>query len=94
MATVKYFSGTAQVDSIRSIKNAEFSALFPGIRGLKDDGYHRWAGFISGKLVPITRRVFFKSNPSLHKCDARCLNATGHNCECSCGGKNHGAGNG
>ena len=24
------------------------------------------------------------------KCDARCENAKGHNCECSCGGKNHG----
>jgi hypothetical protein len=23
-------------------------------------------------------------------CDARCTNARGHNCECSCGGKNHG----
>lgn len=28
-----------------------------------------------------------------HKgCDARCQSATGHTCECSCGGKNHGAG--
>lgn len=25
-----------------------------------------------------------------HVCDARCMNATGPNCECSCGGKNHG----
>lgn len=25
-----------------------------------------------------------------HKCDARCMNATGPNCECSCGGQNHG----
>lgn len=27
-----------------------------------------------------------------HKCDARCTSAKGHSCECSCGGKNHGAG--
>lgn len=27
-----------------------------------------------------------------HKCDARCVNAKGHNCECSCGGANHGKG--
>lgn len=27
-----------------------------------------------------------------HKCDARCLNARGHNCTCSCGGLNHGRG--
>jgi hypothetical protein len=25
-------------------------------------------------------------------CDARCTNARGHNCECSCGGANHGSG--
>jgi hypothetical protein len=25
-------------------------------------------------------------------CDGRCMGATGHNCECSCGGKNHGVG--
>lgn len=25
-----------------------------------------------------------------HKCDARCLNARGHKCTCSCGGMNHG----
>jgi hypothetical protein len=27
-----------------------------------------------------------------HKCDARCLNAKGPECTCSCGGANHGAG--
>ena len=39
-----------------------------------------------------TRIVEFKSNPSRHECDARCMNATGRvmKCECSCGGKNHG----
>jgi hypothetical protein len=26
-----------------------------------------------------------------HVCDARCTSATGFNCECQCGGKNHGA---
>lgn len=25
-------------------------------------------------------------------CDARCTGARGHTCDCSCGGKNHGAG--
>lgn len=27
-----------------------------------------------------------------HKCDARCTHARGGNCECSCGGANHGKG--
>lgn len=39
------------------------------------------------------RKVEFKSNPSLHKCGPRCQNATGFQCECACGGRNHGAGN-
>lgn len=28
---------------------------------------------------------------SAHKCDSRCTNAVGPNCECSCNGKNHGS---
>lgn len=28
------------------------------------------------------------------KCDARCMSSKGHNCECSCGGLNHGASHG
>lgn len=42
--------------------------------------------------VQCSRAIEFKRNPSLHKCDARCLNAKGHSCECSCGGANHGKG--
>ncbi len=26
-----------------------------------------------------------------HNCDSRCTGARGHDCECSCGGANHGA---
>lgn len=26
-------------------------------------------------------------------CDARCTGASGHNCECQCGGRNHGSDN-
>lgn len=44
--------------------------------------------------LPVERIVNYKSNPSKHECDARCMNASGRtmNCECSCGGKNHGKG--
>lgn len=44
----------------------------------------------AGELVIADRVIFYKNRPSLHKCDARCETAKGHNCECSCGGKNHG----
>lgn len=36
------------------------------------------------------RRLNGKHNPD-HVCDARCTNARGSNCECSCAGANHGA---
>ena len=41
-----------------------------------------------------TRIVIRKNNPSRHECDSRCMNATGRTmqCECACGGKNHGKG--
>lgn len=39
---------------------------------------------LSGKL--INGRFSAK-----RKCDARCLNAKGPNCECQCGGANHGS---
>jgi hypothetical protein len=48
----------------------------------------------NGELLAATRMIEFKSNPSRHECDARCMNATGRvmKCECSCNGKNHGRG--
>lgn len=44
--------------------------------------------------IKITRTVTMKSNPSRHECDTRCMNASGRtmNCECACGGRNHGKG--
>lgn len=44
--------------------------------------------------IRATRIVIRKANPSRHECDARCVNASGRTmqCECSCGGKNHGRG--
>lgn len=46
-------------------------------------------------LCGCNREIYFRdvkgvTNPD-HNCDARCLSATGHNCECACGGRNHGA---
>lgn len=38
------------------------------------------------------RMVERKANPSNHRCDDRCLNATGTKCECACNGANHGRG--
>lgn len=93
MATVRYFNEAERVSYLKPVDNADFAAMFPGVRGVRYDSFARIVGkSAAGAVCPITRQVFFKANPSLHKCDARCLNAKGHNCECSCGGSNHGRG--
>jgi hypothetical protein len=100
MATAKtiHFSGDQPVFAVWNMGNREFAERFPGVKGMRADSFSRWVGYASeGDLCsaptfPVTRRIYFKRNPSLHKCDARCQHAKGHNCECSCGGKNHGIG--
>lgn len=49
---------------------------------------------ITKQWLQVSRTVEYKSNPSRHECDDRCIMATGRmmKCECKCGGKNHGRG--
>ena len=99
MAKMMHFSGTTELSWIDAMPNKEFAAKFGDAFALKYDSFHKFVGsadpynrFAKQVMLPVTRSVKFKSNPSLHKCDARCMNAKGHSCECSCHGKNHGAG--
>lgn len=98
MADMRYFTeidGQAvRLAGITHIPNAEFAALFPGVKGRRADSFSRWVGWLEGEreLRPLLRSIEYKRNPSLHKCDARCRHAKGHSCECSCGGANHGRG--
>ena len=91
MATFKYFNGNTELTSVMAIDNAKFEEI-GGVKSKHNrfDSFKRMAGKIDGVLVPVTRMIEYKSRPSLHKCDARCQNSTGHVCECSCGGKYHG----
>jgi hypothetical protein len=94
-ARVIYFSDTTEVSSIIYIRNEEFAAKFPGVKGRRVDSFSMLAGWKAGDmhtLLPVTRVIDYKRNPSLHKCDVRCQHAKGRSCECSCGGKFHGAG--
>lgn len=45
-----------------------------------------------GRIHPSGRRIHYSKTPSQHVCNAKCMGAIGPSCECSCGGKNHGAG--
>ena len=96
MATFKYFSGTQEIKNISPMKNAEFAAKFPGVKGRRYDGFSMQVGHpVSGpdQILPVERIIAYKSNPSLHVCNSKCVNGkVNGTCECSCRGKNHGLG--
>lgn len=98
MAKMKLFSDwngeTVELSHYDLMKRSKFIEMFPGVKGKNYDGFDKFVGKhpVTGQIIPITRRISFGINPSLHKCDARCMNAKGNNCECACGGANHGKG--
>lgn len=86
-----------------TMRNAEFAARFPGVKGMRSGGFDMRVGLVDprGKSgsngenwLPVTRYIQYKHNPSLHECNAKCMGGK-HNgaCECRCGGKNHGLSN-
>lgn len=81
MANIKYFADVA--GETFSFTNVDHRGGSAGTWG--------WCAERK-EWMKITRRVQYKAFPSKHVCDARCMGATGRtmNCECSCGGKNHG----
>ncbi|MBN6738934.1 hypothetical protein LGM85_30435 [Burkholderia multivorans] len=97
MARMKYFNGTQELHGIHGMDREAFANAFPKARGRRYDGFTMMVGYPTdgnGGPVPVERVIEFKSNPSRHACDSRCLNAQGKvmRCECACGGQNHGRG--
>lgn len=99
MANMKYFSDfrgeTVELTSMRGMDNKEFAEKFPGVKGLRYDGYQMRVGKTADSLLlmPMTRAIEYKAFPSKHECNAKCLNGKCNGkCECRCGGKNHGRG--
>lgn len=109
MANIKHYSDDILLTHITGFSKRSWEATFPGIKGRALDSFDNAVGYDAtfvpffdhgagkwnrGAMLPVTRVVTYKSNPSKHECDARCINATGRTmqCECSCGGKNHGRG--
>lgn len=93
MSQFLYFSGETELQP-KSINRGKFGVGSPvGTPVGFVPTYDPMSGWTRGYL-PVTRTVEYKSNPSRHKCDVRCTNATGRvmRCECACGGKNHGRG--
>lgn len=89
-------------------RTAESFTLAPQKRILGGGGH--WRITDSGEVFPVSpsycQPVFsccdrewpmatVRGRYNLKKvCNARCESATGHSCECSCGGRNHGAAHG
>lgn len=87
MANIRYFNGGTQLQGVFERNGKLFGyANKADLYFVAGEG---WKGYQQAERV-----VEYKSNPSRHECDARCLNATGRvmKCECACGGKNHGRG--
>jgi hypothetical protein len=86
MAVFRYFADLADGRIISSHDKADYDqggAKMPRIFDAESRTWYR-----------ATRIVRRKSRPSQHECDARCMNASGRTmqCECACGGRNHGRG--
>ena len=87
MANIKHFAGATELHGVhhrdgKLVGYVNKSDLF-FVAG------QGWQGYTA-----VERTIEYKSYPSRHVCDARCMNASGRimKCECSCGGKNHGRG--
>jgi hypothetical protein len=86
MANIKYFS--------------ECNGAVVALSQIQHDGHvSAAANHFSGKCESCgqrhiaNRKIQFKSQPSMHECNAKCMSGRMNGtCECSCGGKNHGAG--
>lgn len=84
MANIKYFA---------DIDGETFELTRVGHDGHISSAASHFSGLLpNGQRVKATRSVEYKSNPSKHECNAKCLGASGRSmkCECACGGKNHG----
>lgn len=87
---------TLMMDKIRFFSDLDSGETLVFDRADYDAGYSKLPRAYDAERgwVRVTRIVEMKSNPTRHKCDDRCVHATGRTmkCECSCGGKNHGKG--
>ena len=93
---IKYFSNDIELRGSYSLPKPIVRAQFPSGKIKKYDDFNLLVGTTDGRysttaFLPVTRIIRHNEAGSLHKCDARCLNAKCGDCECSCGGVNHGA---
>lgn len=92
MAALRYFA------TCHSVAGQSLTVLLSNVwhSGAVSTKAREFSGIceVCGERHQAERQIEYRSFPSKHVCDARCVNATGRvmKCECSCGGKNHGKG--
>lgn len=95
MARMRYFCDLGPgpepvpLQGVWPMANSEFAQRFPGVAGLRADGYSRWVGYPlegPGSPLPVTRRIVYKAQPSRHECNAKCLHELNKVLR-ECGGK-------
>lgn len=95
----KWFSGSTELKAGFALKNeivrGKFNREVFQASIQRFDSFSLMVGTLDGKwneteFLPVTRIIRFDESGSGHKCDARCQSAKGGQCECECGGKNHG----
>jgi len=104
----QYYAGDALLGKttadIVTVSAEKYKTIFPdAVSGwsydfnkttaLRDGKTYRY-GVVNGSAREITRMVLFAQTINPTKCDARCRNARGPMCDCSCRGNNHGKGAG
>jgi hypothetical protein len=92
MANFRYFADLADGSSIKLDPAKVYqNGPIATDNGRRPAGMIGWTG---SEWIKITRRVQYRSYMVKHECDSRCFNANGRtmNCECACGGANHGKG--
>jgi hypothetical protein len=107
MKTTRYFGKCKACKSVKVVDAICGNAyLIPG-GGIEVEGKHYWTQNLSlvpfamaaqegyfacdcgRRMVWTALKAKFSA---VHVCGAKCLASKGPSCECSCGGKNHGAG--
>jgi hypothetical protein len=96
MATFKYFT-TCDGEQVQLAHVFHFGTYFDVVRGYTNGSDRAFAFHGTcpkcGEMHVAQRKIEWKRNPSLHKCNAKCMGGKVNGaCECQCGGKNHGAG--
>lgn len=97
------FAGTGSRPIVRlpfALENRMWLQMLGRINPTWDRASHQWIipkswfnSFVRHALTKYKRLYVIQPFREQEKCAPACLNATGHECQCSCMGANHGAGN-